>query len=862
MKITENLKDISKLQRNIAAEIDKECQTLENSDIAKENNELSAQIANLQNEFDKINKEAAQLIDQNSSLKNTLYEHIFNEKVSIVNNTAGKLKVYFSSEIDGELDKLSNIERNVKERIKNIKDVLEKNNLDIKDEFNIKLDELSVILDKKVTELRVRTAKADNIFSDEEKEQLDALKKEEITEEQIIAVSKKNNIERFVGLNVLNVIGISLLVIGSITAMRYAYFNVSDILKSIMIFSFGAIMLVVGEYLNQKKPNAFSLGISAGGIAIMFAALAISYFYLQVLPMYLSLVICVALTMGSFTLSVRYNSQLVAVFALVGGYIPFFSILENRELMYAAMAYFAILNLFALGISWSRKWRVAAFFGLILNILVTFIISIQYNDYVSYDNPDASRALIFIYASFAFLIYTAIPIIGTYHTKARFKKSDIVLLSINTVFSALIIYVIFLMFDMEKYTGLLAVSFAAVYILLSIILEKKFSPQEKPVKVLFYLTSIAFVALIIPMQFGRMWLTLGWLAEGVALSVYGILKDDKKFKKAGAIICSLCLGVFLLFDLMDYNWSELFVWKYTAITLASLIILGVYMAKKMMNSKFASVYKYFVIANFCGYIVYIIHELGKKLLPLYANEQAFQIRYLVAAASVTAIFLVAYFISRIKMFSEFGIKILSIILYGVGIIWMFTNNVINRSYSYRYFSADPDNYGLIAIGIVILIVLGVLSVLAMRDAMKIIITQRRKGIEFLPLVVSGYFVVLLSQNLVMQFNLSFSSAVISIIYVLAAFAWIVYGFIKRFAFIRRFGLILAIFAVIKLFIVDLSGLTQGFRIFSYFALGITLVAISFVYQFFSKKLELLSLSSGSKSDSSSNSDLNSSVKKE
>jgi len=340
---------------------------------------------------------------------------------------------------------------------------------------------------------------------------------------------------------------------------------------------------------------------------------------------------------------------------------------------------------------------------------------------------------------------------------------------------------------------LLAVSMAVVYILLSIVLEKKFPPEEKPVKILFYLTSIAFVALIIPMQFGSMWLTLGWLAEGIVLAVYGILKDDKKFKKAGAIICSLCLGIFVFFDIENFFWDSLFIWKYTAITLGSLIILGMYMFKKMISGKFAAVYKYFAIANFCGYSVYIIHELGRKLIPLYGNSNVFQINFLVAAASVTAIFIIAYAITRIKMFSVFGIKILSIVLYSIGIIWMFTNNIRSRSYSYKYFSSDPDNQGLIVIGILILIILGVLSVLAIRDAMKIIITKRKKGIEWMPLVVSGYFVVLLSQNLVMQFNLSFSSAVISIIYATAALLWIIYGFVKRFAFIRRLGWLLRYF---------------------------------------------------------------------
>ena len=61
--------------------------------------------------------------------------------------------------------------------------------------------------------------------------------------------------------------------------------------------------------------------------------------------------------------------------------------------------------------------------------------------------------------------------------------------------------------------------------------------------------------------------------------------------------------------------------------------------------------------------------------------------------------------------------------------------------------------------------------------------------------------------------------------------------IKRYTFIRRFGLALSILAVVKLFLIDLSFLTEGYKIISYFVFGMTLLAISFVYQYFSKRIE-------------------------
>jgi uncharacterized membrane protein len=734
---------------------------------------------------------------------------------------------------------LTAIEQNVKSRIKNIKDVLTQNNIDITDEFNLKLDELSALLDKKVTEARENAARTD-IFSNEEREQLNTLKNEEITDEQIRAVAKKNNLERFVGLKVLNIIGIFLLFVGAVTAMRYSYMKLPDLFKGIMIFALGGIMLVTGELLNRKKPNFFSLGVSAGGIAILYAALAISFFVLQILGMYPAIVICVLLTVGAFVLSSRYNSQIIAAFALVGGYLPIISVEDNIKFIYGAMVYFAVLNVFALVVSWNRKWRVTAFIGLSLNIAGAAYICLIAGTR-SFINPAAAdileKTLTIIYAVFAFLIYTAIPIVSTYRAKLHFKKSDIVLLAINTVFSGLIMYGVFSRYDLEKYNGLLAVAYAVFYLLLGRFIEKKFSSEERHTRALFYLTALAFVVLIIPLQFGRAWLSLGWLAEGVILAVYGILTEEKRFRRAGFIICLLCLAAFLLFDLSRAGRS-IFVWKYSAITFGSLIILGTYMYKKMMSGDFVSVYKFFAITNAWGYAIYIINKLGNMFILFYSGGRFFEIRYLISAASITATFFIAYFVTRIKLLLGKGMKILSVILYCIGIIWLFINNGIYSPVASVYFSMTTPKFGVTLAGTVILAVLGLLSVLSMLDVVKIIIIERKKGIEWLPLIVSGYFVILLSQNLIAQFNLSFSSAVISIIYALTALAWIIFGFVRRFVFIRRFGLGLAIFAVVKLFLLDLRGLTQGFRMVSYFALGISLIGISFVYQYFSKRLEL------------------------
>jgi len=236
METAKSLKNIAARQKELAAEIDAECKVLEESDLVKENINLKTEIEKLRADSQKISSDMASISEENSGLKNTLYEHVFNERNSIIGNAAQKLDIFFRAEKDGELNKLTAIERDVKARIKNIKEVLEHNNIDTKEEFNSKLDELSELLDRKVTEAREKAAQSD-AFSKEEREQLKALKNKEITDEQIRAVAKKNNLERFIGLNVLNVIGIFLLFVGAVAAMRYTYYKLSDLFKGIMIFA-------------------------------------------------------------------------------------------------------------------------------------------------------------------------------------------------------------------------------------------------------------------------------------------------------------------------------------------------------------------------------------------------------------------------------------------------------------------------------------------------------------------------------------------------------------------------------------------------------------------------------------------------
>jgi len=213
----------------------------------------------------------------------------------------------------------------------------------------------------------------------------------------------------------------------------------------------------------------------------------------------------------------------------------------------------------------------------------------------------------------------------------------------------------------------------------------------------------------------------------------------------------------------------------------------------------------------------------------------FHMSNLDVALAITLTFLIAYVVLRIKVLSDMGVKIIAGIFYVIGLLWLLGMNSSSFIY-WRHIGEIPRSITIAAT--IILVTVSLFSVFIMRDLIKLMVMERKLGVEWYPLIVSAYFVIVLTQNLIVQYDLSFTSAWISIIYVVTALLWIIFGFTRRYSFIRKAGLGLALLSVIKLFIIDLAFLTQGYRIISYFVLGISLIAISFVYQYFNKRLEL------------------------
>lgn len=835
MFMVRNLKAVLEKQKEALASLEKEIAGIEATDWVTENQKLKTELSKCHESLNKLKSDNTRLNEENKKLRAALYEQFYNEKIQVLNAAEKRMDVYYRANYEGEINRLTSLEMFIKNKINEMANVLRENRVSLEDEMFVRLEELRSQLNIKVAKVREEIMKQAKSYGEIKAAELSKLRQEHVTEAEIRARTKQNNIESLIGLNVINKLGILLLVIGVITAAQFTYFRLPDTLKGIFTFAVGILLLITGELLNRKKPNVFSLGITSGGVAVLYVALVLSYFQFKILGTYPALGLCVLITTGAFILSQRYNSQTISSFAMIGGYLPIFSIAGSKTMVYGAMVYFVVLNLLALIISVNKKWMVTAYIGFVLNVIGTCYISnilIEGSPFRPLFTRDGLIALFYIL--FAFIIYTLIPITGTYRKKIGFKASDILLLTLNTFISSVLLYLAFYAVDMKDFTGLLALVFSIVYLSLGRFIEKKMA-KEKKAAALFYITGLTFVILIIPFQFGKVWLTLGWLVEGVAILSYGIYKELKGFKKSGTVVSLLCLWSFLFFDLINF-YDSLFTFKYLAITAGSFIVLGTMIYKKHLFDMPSKVFKYCTFINLWFFSLYLIMMELKPFLSEMMLKTDYNSNFLIISAMILASFAIAYVIPRVKILCDDVMKGISVSIYTLSLLSVFGLNFVSPVKG--YLTEVP--IAAKAVGTIELAVIAVLAILAMRDLLLHFMIGRELGIEWYPLVLSFYFILLLTQSLITQYNLEFNNALISIIYIATALAWITFGFIKRYVLIRRFGLALSMLSVAKLFLIDLAFLTQGYRIVSYFVFGLILIAISFVYQYFNKRLDTIS----------------------
>jgi uncharacterized membrane protein len=685
--------------------------------------------------------------------------------------------------------------------------------------------------------------------------------------------SEKNpDLEKFIGENLINKIGILILVLGISYFVKYAidkdWIN-EPARVGIGILS-GALVMGIAHKLRQKYA-AFSSVFVAGAIAIFYFTIGIAFHSYHLFGQTAAFLIMVGITAFSCLISLSYDRKELAVLSLIGGFSVPFMVSTGQGNYVVLFTYILILNIGILALAYHKKWG-------IINILSYAFTVILYGAWLFNDmgekTPHYLGALCFGFAFY--FVFILINIINNLRTKGIFSPIELGILASNTF-----LFYGAGMLILEHYhpeiKGLFTTALGLLNFGYAWFLYKKFGLDKTAVYLLIGLT-LTFITLAIPIQFEGNFITLFWAAEGVIL-LWLSQKSKITSYRFASIIVHLLMIVSLLMDWANiYNTSTVLNIVFNKICLTGLfVVISLTAVYYLLKEEEENQEQFGIIFNpkkyqlFIGVISIIVgYFVGLFEVGFQANSYVMGVKSAIAFPVVYHLLFSAvllYFLLKTK--NTLNTQIASIIaIVNIILFALFFSKFAFEEHEQYIRTGIHQRIGFYLHYISLLLILFFGYKLYQINKENPVFELFKKNIA---IWIAAFFIVYLASTELMLHGLVFSNAPVTaqdvqssnlyhapnelpnykeeiahnlikstrtqiiktgfpILWGILAFVFLIIGIRKRNKTLRITALSLLGITILKLFLFDISNASETGKIIAFILLGILILIISFVYQ--------------------------------
>ena len=354
---------------------------------------------------------------------------------------------------------------------------------------------------------------------------------------------KENNpdLEKFIGENLINKIGILILVLGISFFVKYAIDKnwINETARVAIGILSGTLVMGIAHKL-KKNYIAFSSVIVSGAISIYYFTIAIAFHDYHIFSQTIAFAIMLVITAFSAFVSINYNRQELAVLSLIGGFSVPFMLSTGQGNYVVLFAYIAILNVGILAIAYFKKWNIVAILSFVFTILL--FLSWSVTEMATNKLPHQGA---FIFATLFYFIFSITVVINNVRNKGVFSTIEYFIITANT-FIYFGIGLSILQDAQLQLKGLFTLSLAIYNFIYTAVLFKKFGLEKNAVYLLIALV-LTFATLTIPIQFDGNHITLFWACEAVML-FWLSQKSKINLFKLSAVAVQILMIVSLIID--------------------------------------------------------------------------------------------------------------------------------------------------------------------------------------------------------------------------------------------------------------------------------------------------------------------------
>ena len=352
------------------------------------------------------------------------------------------------------------------------------------------------------------------------------------------------DLEKFIGENLFNKIGIAVLVVGIAFFVKYAIDKnwINEYGRVGIGLLCGIILTGLAHYL-RKTYRSFSSVLAGGGLAVFYFTITLAFRQYHIIGQTPAFLMMIAITVFAVLLSLLYDKLELAVIAAVGGFLSPFFVSTGDGNYVVLFSYLIILNMGLLTLSYFKKWR-------LINILSLFFTLLIYGgwlvDHFLFENDSRPHLNALLFGTCFYLLFLAMAMIYNLRKQIDFKPFDYFILLFINLGYYLAGLLILSQWQQGDYKGLFTIGLG----LINLALALYFFTAKKAGKTLLYLLiglTLSYFSLTAPVQLHGRSITLFWAAETVLLFWLYQRSRISVFKIASVIIIML-MGVSLLLD--------------------------------------------------------------------------------------------------------------------------------------------------------------------------------------------------------------------------------------------------------------------------------------------------------------------------
>ncbi len=656
----------------------------------------------------------------------------------------------------------------------------------------------------------------------------------------------RNNpdIEKFIGENLVNKIGIAILVLGVAFFVKYAIDKnwINEVGRVAIGLFCGIVLTALAHYLRTSY-RSFSSVLAGGGIAIFYFTIALAFQQYHLISQTAAFVIMILITAFASTLSILYNKVELAVIASVGGFITPFLVSTGDGNYVVLFTYLIILNLGLLSLAFFKRW-------FLINVLALFFTELIFGGWLVktllQETPKVSFPVALLFATLFYLVFVGMNTVYQVKNKQNFQAFDYsLLLFLNASYFAAGMLLLDRVNE-GQFQGLFTLGIGII----NLALAWWFFHLKQQFKNLLYLLiglTLTFISLTIPVQLQGHAITLFWSVEFVLLFWLYQRSRINLFYYSSLLIAALAV-ISLLMD-----------WAQTVSSEVSALVLIYSNTRGLVTNIVAA-------ASFVTYAQLVKKESGplpvissKKILTQLSWMIAAVIGYLTAVYGVNLFFrgLNNYEIPNVyhRLITEACVAAILTVFYQKKITnysWMVAGALIcylvYHLFSFPLISGLRDEvlhtaYPRIHLALHWLSVVVALALLyagtriVSKSPVPYVSVSRLSWIGsillllFLSHEVQHLFVTLFYKaNNIEYAEEQYRKAVLTIVWGVCSFGLMWLGMRHKYKTLRVISLSIFSLALLKLFLFDLVNVSEGGKIAAFILLGILLLTISFMYQ--------------------------------